>query len=156
MGIDTSIPSVYFDKSKPIRQLITQKWFQNESIQYELYTSVVTIEEIDRLQNIEKREMIKSIILDYNVKILELSDQSIKLSNEYIKNGAIPKTETEDARHVAIASVNCIDLFASWNFKHLVSANPIKKIHEINNKLDYNTIEIGSLELFGGYKYGNL
>ena len=29
--LDTSVPSAYYDASKPIRQLITQKWFENES-----------------------------------------------------------------------------------------------------------------------------
>jgi cytochrome bd-type quinol oxidase subunit 1 len=27
--LDTSIPSAYFDTSKPVRQLMTQKWFEN-------------------------------------------------------------------------------------------------------------------------------
>jgi hypothetical protein len=29
--LDTSIPSAFFDTSKPVRQLITQKWFENEA-----------------------------------------------------------------------------------------------------------------------------
>ena len=37
-----------------------------------------------------------------------------------------------------------------------MSINPIRKVHEINKKHEFETIEIGSLELFGGYKYGNL
>ena len=58
--------------------------------------------------------------------------------------------------YAAIASVNHIDSLVSWNFKHIVSINPIRKIHEINKKLGYQEILIGSLEIFGGYKYGNL
>ena len=37
--LDTSIPSAYYDTSKPMRQLITQKWFENKGAQYELYMS---------------------------------------------------------------------------------------------------------------------
>ena len=58
--------------------------------------------------------------------------------------------------HIAIASVNRIDALASWNFKHIVSINPIRKIHEINIRMNYIIMEIGSLDLFGGFKYGNL
>jgi hypothetical protein len=29
--LDTSIPSAYFDYNKPVRQLITQKWFENNA-----------------------------------------------------------------------------------------------------------------------------
>lgn len=105
--LDTSIPSAYYDNSKPLRQLITQKWFENEASSYDLYTSVLTIDEIDAL-------------------------------------------------HIAIATVNNLEGLASWNFKHIVSINPIRKIHEINKEANYPLIEIGSLELFGGAKYGNL
>lgn len=45
--LDTSVPSAYYDASKPVRQLITQKWFENEASSYELYISVTAIEEID-------------------------------------------------------------------------------------------------------------
>jgi hypothetical protein len=44
-----------------------------------------------------------------------------------MKKGAIPKSEPEDAYHIAIASVNHLDALASWNFKHIVSVNPIRK-----------------------------
>ncbi|MBN1901171.1 hypothetical protein JW926_07605 [Candidatus Sumerlaeota bacterium] len=78
------------------------------------------------------------------------------MAEEYIRGGAIPKSEPEDAYHIAIASVNHLDALASWNFKHIVSMNPIRKIREINIKQRYPIIEIGSLELFGGSIYGNL
>jgi hypothetical protein len=73
-----------------------------------------------------------------------------------VKHGAIPKSEPEDAYHIAIATVHNIEAIASWNYKHIVSINPIKKIHEINLKFNYPMIEIGTLELFGGSKYGSL
>jgi predicted nucleic acid-binding protein len=154
--LDTSIPSAYFDYSKPLRQLITQKWFENEAFAYELYISVLTVEEIERLENIRKRDNIKDLLLNQKVKILELMNKAVDLADEYLNLGAIPKSEPGDAYHIAIASVNEIDALASWNFKHIVSINPIKKIHEINKKLNYQVIEIGSLELFGGAKYGSL
>ena len=47
--LDTSIPSAYYNYQKAIRQLITQKWFENESSNYELYISVITVEEIEEL-----------------------------------------------------------------------------------------------------------
>ena len=154
--LDTSIPSAYFDYSKPLRQLITQKWFENDAFSYEIFISVITIEEIERLENINKKNEIKKLILNYNMNVLEISPKAIDLANEYIKNGAIPKSEPEDAYHIAIATINNIDTLASWNFKHIVSINPIRKIHEINKKFNYPLIEIGSLELFGGSRYGNL
>jgi predicted nucleic acid-binding protein len=154
--LDTSIPSAYFDTSKPVRQLITQKWFEIEMRNFSIYVSTLTIQEIEKLRNTEKRNNIINLVLDSNAEVLDVTDEAINLANLYIEYGAIPSSEPEDALHIAIATVSKIESLASWNFKHIVSLNPIKKIHEINQKNGYGLIEIGSLELYGGYKYGNL
>ncbi len=154
--LDTTIPSAYYDTSKPVRQLVTQKWFENDSLSYDLFISVTTIDEIDELGNAVKKQNIKQLIVEYNMVILELSKEAVKLAEEYINKGAIPKSEPEDAYHIATASINQLQALASWNFRHIVSVNPIRKIREINIKHGYPIIEIGSLELFGGAKYGNL
>ncbi len=106
--------------------------------------------------SIIKKENIKSLIFNYNMKVLGLSNEAIDLANEYTKKGAIPNSEPQDAYHIAIATVNNIETSASWNFKHIVSINPIRKVNEINKEFKYSIIEIGSLELSGGSKYGNL
>lgn len=154
--LDTSIPSTYYDYSKPVRQLITQKWFENDSDDFKLYTSLVAVEEIGRMTNISKRENILELFSKHSLIILSLTEEARELGSLYLKHGAIPKTEIEDALHLAIATSNKIEFLASWNFKHIVSVNPIRKINEINQKAGYPDILIGSLELFGGYKYGNI
>ncbi|MBF0398771.1 MAG: hypothetical protein HQK78_18485, partial [Desulfobacterales bacterium] len=118
--------------------------------------SVTSIDEIDELANVAKKQNIKQLIVDYNMVILELSEEATKLADEYINKGAIPKSEPEDAYHIAIASVYNLNGLASWNFRHIVSVNPIRKVHEINIKKGYPIIEIGSLEIFGGFEYGNI
>jgi predicted nucleic acid-binding protein len=154
--LDTSIPSAYFDTSKPVRQLMTQKWFENETSRYNLVTSIVAVEEIRMLKNKEKRENIENLLADYNVRFLDLTEEALNLSKQYMNKGAIPETETEDAMHIAIATVNKIEALVSWNFKHIVSLNPVRKIYEINRKSGYNELVIGTPEVFGGYKYGNV
>lgn len=154
--LDTSIPSAFFDTSKPMRQLITQKWFENEASGFELYISTLTIEEVNRTGNPEKLLNIRRLLTKSNVTLLDLTDTAITLGEYYMHGGAIPFSEPEDAYHIAVATVNGIETLASWNFKHIVSINPIRKIHQINLKNGYQIIEIGSLEIFGGAQYGNL
>lgn len=154
--LDTSIPSAYYDTSKPSRQRITQEWFKNDSKNYKLFTSVIALQEIQKIKNDAKRENVGNLIVDYDISILELTEDIKILAEKYIRKGAIPKTEPEDALHIATAVVNKVENLVSWNFKHIVSINPIKKINEINKKLGYEIITISSLELFGGYKYENL
>ncbi len=156
MYLDTSVPSAFYDTSKPVRQLMTQKWFEFKASAYTLYTSVTAVDEIEELNNPEKRQNIMDLIFDYHVNILEVSEEAVILAEEYMNRGAVPKSEREDAYHIAVASVNRLNCMASWNFKHIVSLNPIRKVHEINMKFGYPIIEIGSLQLFGGAEYGNL
>jgi len=42
--LDTSIVSAYFDKRKPTRQLMTQKWFQNDLKDFLAFISTLVIE----------------------------------------------------------------------------------------------------------------
>jgi len=154
--LDTSIPSAYCDNSKPVRQLITQKWFENEAYYYKLYISNLVFEELSKLTNQEKRKVIEDLLYKHEVNILQLTTEAQELAYLSMKKGAIPSSEPEDALHIAVATVNRIELLASWNFKHIMSINPIRKIHEINSKEKYQIIEIGSLEIYGGAKYGNL
>ena len=125
--LDTSIPSAYYDLSKPVRQLITQKWFELDASDYELFISSLTVEEIERMQNSEKMMKIKELIATSSVTLLEFSPVALRLADEYLKHGAIPPSEPEDAYHIAIATVHGIEALASWNFKHIVSINPIRK-----------------------------
>jgi predicted nucleic acid-binding protein len=154
--LDTSIPSAYFDTSKPVRQLITQKWFEHETAGYILVTSVVAAEEIGMIKNKEKRENIENLLSNYDVRFLEITEEALALSKKYLSKGAIPASEEEDALHIAIATVNKVEALVSWNFKHIVSINPVRKIHEINRQFGYNELVIGTPEVFGGYKYGNV
>jgi len=154
--LDTSVPSALFDNSKPIRQLMTQKWFENQANKYNLYSSVVALDEISRIKNEIKRDNIYNLFGEYNIQILQIDQKVQQIAQEYINQGAIPKSEIEDALHIAVASINKIENLVSWNFKHIVSENPVRKIHQINKKLGLDEILIGSPEFFGGYVYGNL
>jgi len=50
------------------------------------------------------------------------------LADEYMNRGTIPKSKPQDAYYIAIATVNELDALTSWNFRHIVSINPIVKI----------------------------
>ena len=154
--LDTSIPSAFYDTSKPVRQLMTQKWFEHEADNFDLYISKLTIEEIKRIRTPEKLLKIMELLASHTIAVLDITEEALALGEEYMSKGAIPVSEPEDAYHIAIATVNGIEALASWNFKHIVSINPIRKIHEINLARQYQIIEIGSLEIFGGACYGNL
>jgi hypothetical protein len=102
--------------------------------------SALTIQEVERFQNSDKKNQIIGLILRSNCELMEMTPEAVGLSKMYMEYGAIPKSEPEDALHIAIATAANIESLASWNFKHIVSVNPIRKIHEVNQKNGFGII----------------
>lgn len=59
-----------------------------------------------------------------NLPRVEIEPQAMDLAQRLIDEGLVPKTEAEDAMHIALASVNGFDYLVSWNFAHFVGADP--------------------------------
>jgi hypothetical protein len=73
---------------------------------------------------------------------LGVNDETIKLAETYINEGALTNKSYNDALHIALATINNADVLASWNFKHIVNINRIRLYNSINLKLGYKMIEI--------------
>ena len=152
--LDTSIISAYFDFHKPVRQLITQKWFEYNAQEYRLFASSVVLKEIH--QNTDQTLLVKMLQLldEYAMSILEVNEESIRLAEQY-RAHVLPQ-EINDTLHLAIASYAGLDAVVSWNFRHIVNLKTMRAIQEINVQQHYPEIQILSLENLGGSQYGNL
>ena len=75
---------------------------------------------------------------------LEITEEIKMLANKYIEQGIIPLKYEDDALHIAIASVNGLDIIVSWNFKHIVKAKTKREVAGINLLLGYKEIDIYS------------
>lgn len=73
---------------------------------------------------------------------LQTTDEAIKLAETYLKEGALTNKSYDDALHIAIATLNKVDVLASWNFKHIVNLNRIRLYNSINLRLGHRIIEI--------------
>ena len=83
-------------------------------------------------------------VADASVEYVFLNEESISLANTYLKEGVIAAGSFSDARHIAIATVERVDVLVSWNFKHIVNLNRIHLINSVNLKLGYPILEIRS------------
>jgi len=78
------------------------------------------------------------------VQIVEIRDEAKALAQAYVTAGALGKASKADATHVAIATVVGADLIVSWNFKHIVNFDRIKKFNGVNSLHGYAAIDIRS------------
>ncbi|MEN9613141.1 MAG: hypothetical protein RLZZ628_3955 [Bacteroidota bacterium] len=152
--LDTSIPSAPFDLTKPMRKHITIQWFEKEAFKYDIYTSNLSIQELHQWSNLTKQQGALELLEKATAQILPITPEIEQLAEQYIVRGAFPITEKYDALHLACATLNDIQNFVSWDFKHIVSVNPILKILEIHQKLKLPMMNINTLAPYGGNHYG--
>lgn len=63
---------------------------------------------------------------------------------EYHAAKVIGEVHEADARHIATASVQRVDVLVSWNFKHIVNLDRIRGYNSVNLRLGYPLLEIRS------------
>ncbi len=136
--IDTSVIGGYFDDEfeEPTKRLFDR--IANKD--FDVYFSEVNETELSLApQHIQD---VKKVIPLECYHYVNLDSDSKALAETYIFDKALGKASTNDAYHIAIASVNRLDCLVSWNFKHIVNFDKIKMFNSINLKLGYPLIDI--------------
>jgi len=137
--IDTSVIGGYFDEEfeNPTRKLFEKV----KTGEYKLVISDLTQSEL--LEAPEKvRNIFKHLSLDYEV--VDLNDGAIELAEEYLGEKIVGQSSRDDCLHIAIATINKVDILVSWNFKHIVNIKKIRGFNSINIRNGYHTLEIRS------------
>jgi len=100
---------------------------------------------LDEIENAPKK--VQDILNDIphtNMEILLKDDETQMLAELYIQEDAVTRKFFEDALHIAIATINKADVLVSWNFKHIVNLERIRKYNSVNLKNGYQILEIRS------------
>lgn len=146
--IDTSVVGGYFDEEfEEATKLFFERIFKKEFL---VYFSEVSEAEQSLAPDFVKD--LKSKIPIDCYRDLELDEESKELAETYIKENVLGKTSLDYAFHIALATVNRLDVLVSWNFKHIVNYDKIKLFNSINLRLGYPLIEIRSPKEFIKYE----
>ena len=149
--IDTSVLGGYFDEEFKEATRSFFERFENNEIIF-IVSDLLDVELIGAPKNV--KELLHNYSADKFERI-ELTEDAIKLANAYIDEKVVGKTSLEDCRHIAMATINKVDVLASWNFKHIVNLERIKGYNAVNLKLGYQMIEIRSPKDLINYENGN-
>ncbi len=137
--LDTSVfGGVFDDEFKKISQTL---FHQIREGQFSLVTSAIVQEEINyapaKVRDFFERQLPLAEIVDVNIEV-------IKLREGYLKAGILNKKYSNDALHVALASIANCKIITSWNFKHIVHFKKIPLYNAVNILHGYNQIAIHS------------
>ena len=138
--IDTSIVGGYFDKEfKEVTRSLFQRLISREII--------FVISDLLELELKEAPKNVQRLLLkfpDYCFERIELTHEAFSLADKYVAEKVVGKASIEDCRHIALATINKVDVLISWNFKHIVNLDRIKGYNSVNLRLGYPIIEIRS------------
>lgn len=140
--LDTSVFGGYFDD---IFQKATHTFFEiilQKKI-LPLISDMLLEEAADAPAQV--RDLVRSTI-ELGCERLSPVEEAAQLQDAYLKAGIVSGKYTDDALHVALATLAQSDAIVSWNFKHLVNPLRIRRFNAVNISMGYGTIVIMSPE----------
>jgi len=137
--VDTSVFGGVFD---PEFERASKAFFdQARHGRFIIVSSVVVQSEIEPApENV--KDLFRSLI-PYTESV-RISDEALKLRSAYIRAGIVSEKYTNDALHVAIATVCECPIIVSWNFRHIVHHDKIPLYNAVNIIQGYHTISINT------------
>ena len=138
--IDTSVVGGYFDEEFNEATIMLFERLDNNEI-------IFVVSDLLDLELLKAPQQVRQLLLNYpadKFQRVELTEEAIMLADTYISEKVVGKTSLEDCRHIALATINKVDVLASWNFKHIVNLDRIKGYNSVNMRLGYSIIEIRS------------
>ena len=136
--IDTSIIGGFFDLEFEKETKMLFQRLENKEVLF-----VVSDLLYEELENAPSN--VKTLLDNYPKDCFEevlLTDEARELADKYIAENVVGKTNLDDCRHIALATIHNVDVLASWNFKHIVNLARIRGYNGINIKNAYKAIEI--------------
>jgi len=146
--IDTSIVGGFFDKEFEKETKALFKRLENKEIIF--VTSEVLNQELEKAP-----QYVKKLLDNYKdyIEQVESTQEARTLATCYITEKVIGKASIEDCQHIAIATINKVDVLASWNFKHIVNLTRIKGYNAVNLKNGYQILEIRNPKELLNYEF---
>jgi hypothetical protein len=149
--IDTSVIGGYFDEEfSEITKIFFERIFSGDFL---IFFSEISETELSLAPEYVKD--LKNKIPKDSYRYLELDSDSKYLAQVYIDEKILGTASYNDAYHIALATVNRLDVLVSWNFKHIVNFDKIKLFNSVNLRLGYPTIDIRSPLEFTGNENNN-
>jgi predicted nucleic acid-binding protein len=112
----------------------TREWWQNCRPQFMLYISQVVLDEV-ALGDIEIATQRLKILGDF--PLLEIDRAVQNLAAQFLSKSNLPPKASDDALHIAAATVYGLDYLLTWNCKHIANAQIQKKLGQISLDAGY-------------------
>ena len=114
--------------------VITQNWWDTRRENFTRYISEVVLEELARG---DQEIATKRLDLISELPLLALNEAVEELAQQFLTKSNLPPKASDDALHIALATVYKVDYLLTWNCKHIANAQIQKKLSQIADSLGY-------------------
>jgi len=118
----------------------TRDWWQNRRVV------------LDEVAKGDAEIALKRLEILNKLPLVELNQAVRNLANQFLMRSNLSPKASDDAVHIAAATVHGLDYFLTWNCKHIANAQIQRKLAEISLNLGYELpIICTPYELLGDY-----
>ena len=146
--LETTIPS--YLTARPALQIIqaghqlsTCRWWDEYRDSFELFTSLVTIQEA-REGDQEAAE--RRLVSLRDIPLLAVTPEAELIASQILNEHLLPSHAERDALHIGVAVFHEMDFLLTWNIRHIANAQMRKKLRAFVESLGYSLPTICSPE----------
>lgn len=126
--VDSSVFGGYFE---PEFAEGTRRFF--ELVRNGRITVLVSDFVIDELKDAPDRVQALLTVLPAGSRArVEMTLEAVRLRDRYLDARILGRSSAVDATHVALATVIRADAIVSWNFRHIVNLDKMRKFNQVN------------------------
>ena len=101
-------------------QQITRRWWQERRLRFDCVTSEEVVREASQGDPEMSRLRLEALA---GMPVLPVAETALRLAEEVLRKGILPRQAVSDAIHASVASSEGIQTLLTWNCRHL--ANPL-------------------------------
>lgn len=124
-----------------------KKWSVQLFDEFKQGLRIAVVSDLTRRELEEAPDNVKRVLNSLPSASIEnvfLTKEAEILAQSYIENSVVGAKHLIDAQHIAIASVERVNVLVSWNFQQIVNLDRIRAFNSVNLKLGYPLLEIRS------------
>ena len=140
---ETTLFNYYFDTDREAHADTVRLFKEIAAGKYEAFTSTVVLDELAKAPAAKYAAM-SALVRQYQIKMLLPNPDAEKLADLYLAEKIVPKKYRNDGLHIALSTVNHLDIIASLNFNHIVKLKVLQMTGFINATQGYRPVAIVS------------
>lgn len=130
------------------RQQLTQEWWADQRVKYDLVTSQLVIDEASAGDPAAAQDRLA--LLD-DLPLLDIQHSGVQLlADKLLANHLLPEKAVADARHVAVSAIFGVDYLLTWNCKHIANAETLPRIYRLIRDSGFEPPLVVTPEEFSG------